>query len=95
VTEPNNPIESTSDERVVNNTMRHQYRVLNDNEKLQMQAIKDAGSEFLSKLHQIGGTWRTWMDWPNYNVEQASRELSIAQTKIEEAVMWATKHITR
>ena len=24
-----------------------------------------------------------------------SRELSLAKTKIEEAVMWATKHITR
>lgn len=43
-------VESTSDERTVNNTMRHQYRTLSEAEK--------------------------------------------AKTKIEEAVMWAVKHIT-
>ena len=29
-------VPSDSDERVVNNTMRHQYRVLNDDEKASM-----------------------------------------------------------
>lgn len=71
-------ISSSSDERAVNNVMRHGYRVLSDAEKAQMQAIKDMGLDFWNVLDQIG----------------SSRELSLAKTKIEEAVMWAVKHVT-
>jgi hypothetical protein len=70
---------SASDDRTANNVMRHEYRVLSDAEKAQMLAIKDKGAELLSLIDQVGG----------------SRELSIAKTKTEEAVMWAVKHITR
>ena len=70
---------SISDERTVNNVMRHEYRVLSDAEKETMQAIKDKGLE----LHAL------------LEAACASRELSIAKTKVEEAVMWAVKHITR
>ena len=69
---------STSDTRMVNNTMRHQYRILTDAEKMNMTAIKDIGLEFHELLAGIGN----------------SRELSLAKTKIEEAVMWAVKHVT-
>lgn len=72
-------VNSTSDERTVNNVMRHAYRVLSDEEKAQMQAIKDMGLQFHDLIEGIGG----------------SREISLAKTKIEEAVMWAVKHITR
>ena len=72
-------VDSTSDERTVNNVMRHQYRVLTDAEKQQMQAIKDKGLELHDLIESIG----------------QSRELSVAKTKIEEAVMWAVKHLTR
>ena len=71
-------VESTSDERVVNNTMRHPSRVLSDAEKANMSKIKDMGLEFHELIAGIGN----------------SREISIAKTKIEEAVMWAVKHIT-
>ncbi|MDR3464164.1 MAG: hypothetical protein P4L76_17815 [Beijerinckiaceae bacterium] len=71
-------IESTSDARTVNNTMRHQYRVLSDAEKANMAKIKDMGLEFHELVAGIGN----------------SREISVAKTKIEEAVMWAVKHIT-
>ena len=74
---------SVSDQRTVNNVMRHEYRVLNEVEKLWMQRIKDAGLEFHTKLTDLEST-----DGP-------SRELSLAKTKIEEAVMWAVKHITK
>ena len=70
---------STSDERTANNVMRHEYRVLSDLEKQQMQAIKDKGLELHDLIKSIG----------------TSRELSLAATKTEEAVMWAVKHITR
>lgn len=71
-------VNSTSDARTVNNVMRHEYRVLTDSEKQQMQAIKDQGLAFYSCLDTLG----------------SSREISLAKTKLEEAVMWAVKHIT-
>jgi hypothetical protein len=71
-------VSSTSDDRIINNVMRHKYRVLSDSDKLTMQAIKDKGLEMHELLESIG----------------ASRELSIAKTKNEETVMWAVKHIT-
>ena len=72
-------IDSTSAERVKNNVMRHEYRVLNDAEKEQMKTIKNWGLDFHEYIKLLG----------------TSRELSLAATKIEEAVMWAVKHITR
>lgn len=72
-------VDSTSDERVVNNVMRHEYRILSDEEKSQMKMLKDMGLEFVELCDRIG----------------TSRELSLAKTKMEEAVMWAVKHVTR
>ena len=72
-------VSSESDDRVVNNVVRHEYRVLNETEKRQMLEIKDMGLAFIEKCNEVG----------------KSRELSLAITKIEEAVMWAVKSITR
>lgn len=72
-------VSSTSDERVVNNVMRHNYRVLTEQEKEQMQSLKDKGLELFQLIESIG----------------KGRELSIALTKTEEAVMWAVKYLTR
>lgn len=72
-------VESTSDERTVNNAVRHQYRVLSEGEKKQMQGVKDLGLLLLEMMDALG----------------ASREISLAKTRIEEAVMWAVKHITK
>lgn len=72
-------IDSTSDERTTNNVMRHEYRVLTEGEKSLMQSIKNRGLEFYNLMDLIG----------------SSRELSLAKTKIEEAVMWGVKHITK
>ncbi|MCC3246121.1 hypothetical protein LG047_12455 [Methylocystis sp. WRRC1] len=71
-------VDSVSDARTVNSAVRHQYRVLSDKEKADMLAVKDMGAAFLGQIEALG----------------QSRELSIARTKIEEAVMWAVKHIT-
>lgn len=72
-------VDSTSDERTVNNVMRHEYRVLTDHEKASMKAFKDYGLHFIEFCDSVG----------------TSREMSIAKTKMEEAVMWAVKHLTR
>jgi hypothetical protein len=72
-------VDSASDERTANNAVRHQYRVLSDDEKAGMVAVKDAGAALLN-------TFDTHC--------QPSRETALARTKAEEAVMWAVKGIT-
>jgi hypothetical protein len=71
-------VASESDDRTANNAVRHTYRVLTDDEKSQMVVLKDMGAAFISRCNSIG----------------KSRELSLAVTKAEEAVMWAVKHVT-
>lgn len=71
-------VDSASDERTANNTVRHQYRVLSAEEKEHMVAIKDAGQALIDII----------------NAQGRSRELSLALTNTEQAVMWAVKHIT-
>jgi len=61
------------------NIMRHASRELSDHEHDTINLVKDQGLAF----------------WMILNGMESSRELSLAKTKIEEAVMWAVKHITR
>jgi len=70
--------DSAGDDRTANNAVRHTYRVLSDEEKAAMVWFKDNGAAFINYCDACG----------------PSRELSIAKTKMEEAVMWAVKHIT-
>lgn len=82
-------ISSTDDRRVDNNPpqrpflpgdpMRVQYRILSDAEKHTMGAIKIAFEDLWSKVDALG----------------ASRETSLAKTHLEDACMWAVKHLTR
>lgn len=72
-------IVSTDDNRTVNNVVRHEYRVLTAEEKQDMLGLKDLGAAFIAKCNQIG----------------ASRELSLAVTNAQQAVMWAVNHVTK
>lgn len=72
-------INSETDARTENNGVRHQYRVLTEDEKALMVAIKDKGQEFLDLLDSL----------------TQDRETALARTKIEEAVMWAVKGLTK
>lgn len=54
------------------------YRALSSAERDQMYEVKEKGSEFLDLLDTLG----------------ASEELELAKVRIEEAVMWAVKHIS-
>lgn len=78
-TENGPPFDSASDQRTTNNVMRHEYRTLSDIEKDQMKRLKDAGLAFVTLCDNIG----------------TSREMSLAKTNSEQAVMWAVNHITR
>ena len=77
--QPGDMVPSASDDRTANNVVRHEYRVLSDAEKAQMLALKDAGAAFIKLCDEVG----------------QSRELSLAKTNAEQAVMWAVKHVTR
>lgn len=82
-------IPSTDDARTANNPpqsgivpgdpMRLQYRLLSDAEKQKMGDIKIAFENLWKQVDALG----------------ASRETSIAKTHLEDACMWAVKHITR
>ena len=72
-------VDSASDARTANTAVRHQYRVLSDVEKAQMTELKDLGAAFIAKCQEVG----------------ASREMALAITNAEQAVMWAVKHVTR
>ena len=82
-----NTVKSESDDRTVNNGARHEYRVLTDDEKAQMVKVKDLGQSFISLLHEIGGT-------DPEGDRFASRELSLANTHAEDAIMRAVRHVT-
>ena len=71
-------VASESDARTANNAVRHTYRILSDAEKASMVALKDKGLEFIELCNGLG----------------RSRELSLAITNAEQAVMWAVKHVT-
>lgn len=80
-------VDSDSNQRTANNAVRHQYRILSDAEKALMVQVKDAGAAFITLLHQMGGTD------PAHD-RQGSRDLALAQTHAEDAVMRAVRHIT-
>lgn len=71
-------VDSASDDRTANNAVRHTYRILSEAEKAQMVELKDLGAAFINACNAIG----------------KSRELSLAITNAEQAVMWAVKHVT-
>lgn len=60
---------------------RKAYRVLSEEEKLQLDALKSHAQE----LHDVISEATLTMN---------GREMALAKTKLEEAVMWAVKGIT-
>lgn len=81
-------VDRAGDDRTANNAVRHTYRTLSDQEKADMVQIKDMGAAFIAKLHEIGET---------DDAEDCfgSRDLSLANTAMEDAVMRAVRHITK
>lgn len=69
---------SIDESRTQNNTLRHQYRQLTELEKMQVSEIKMKGDALLDAI----------------KAPKPGREMSLAATKVEEAVMWAVKGIT-
>lgn len=77
-------VDSTSDERTVNNSTRQQYRVLNDEEKASVDHLKGLGAEFIARCEAHRD-----------HRPEAGREFSLAITHMEDAVMRAVRGITQ
>lgn len=77
-------VDSTSDERTVNNSTRQQYRVLDDNEKAQVDRFKTLGADFI----QLCETNKLCKP-------EAGREFALAITHMEDAVMRAVRGVTQ
>jgi hypothetical protein len=60
------------------NVFRHAYKPVSPQQKRDIQRIKDQAAFLYGDIDELGG----------------SRELSLAKTKLEECVFWATKHLT-
>lgn len=88
------PKDSTDDTRTRNKTLRHQYRVLTESEKIGVQAMKDCGQVFLEMLDSFLEAAAEEASEQGGTSPNRAREFAIARTKIEEAVMWAVKGIT-
>jgi hypothetical protein len=76
-------VDSTSDERTVNNSTRQQYRVLNDDEKAQVDNFKELGAKFIEDCEMMK---RARPD--------QGREFALAITHMEDAVMRAVRGVT-
>tara|TARA_B100000745_G_scaffold295987_1_gene240778 strand:+ start:386 stop:637 length:252 start_codon:yes stop_codon:yes gene_type:complete len=80
-------VSSETDQRTINNTTRHKYRVLTDEEKAQMTHIKDLGAELIEYIENL----------PSQEDGQTvlSRDKANAIDRIQEGVMWAVRHVTK
>lgn len=63
---------------------RYDHRDLSPNEKGWVHSVKDQADTLLQSVIDV-----------SYEYPDADRELKIARVKIEEAVMWAVKGITK
>ena len=95
----NKHVDGTSDERVVNNTLRHQYRVLTDAEKALVNEVKTKGDEFLDLLHKVGKTGPYTENLVGAVAADPERfgsaNLTLSFRHVEDAVYRAVKHITK
>jgi hypothetical protein len=85
-------VDSTSDQRTVNNVMRHAYRVLTDAEKARMKEIKDAGLAFVELLDTVGKE----LSEKRFGVTVfETHGMAMAKDKVQEAVFWAVYELTK
>ena len=82
-------VDSTGDARTANNAVRHQYRVLSDEEKALMQEIKDRGAELIEAICSI-----SFHPVPSDAIPLPDRNLELARQHVEDGIMRAVRHIT-
>lgn len=73
---------SNKEEAKMTDTFRKEYRTLSEDQKHCMERIKDKAEELLAAFE----------DTPGCEVD--GRQMALAKTNLEQAVMWAIKAIT-
>lgn len=76
--EADNTIDATPTEALKFDPMRIQYKPMSEDDKQTMMNVKVAFHAIWKQIDELGH----------------SRELALSKTKLEEACMWAVKHIT-
>lgn len=88
-------VDSASNAQTINNAVRHQYRILSDDEKTAMVAIKDKGQELINLIDALNTSEELPRDDGALVSLAINREALIAIERVEEAVMWAIKSVTK
>lgn len=88
-------VDSASNAQTINNAVRHQYRIPSDDEKTAMVAIKDKGQELINLIDALNTSEELPRDDGALVSLAINREALIAIERVEEAVMWAVKCITK
>ena len=78
--------QSSDDRRSTASGIRHKYRELSPGEKIEVDALKDAGQAFWDRVHKLT---MDFGDRPG-----SARSYALAKTKIEEAVFWSVHGLT-
>jgi hypothetical protein len=87
-------VSSTSDDRTVNNAVRHKYRVLTEEEKAAMARIKDKGAELIGEIAALDPVMAMSSKGPEEHHCLCDRNLELARCHVEDAVMRAVRHVT-
>jgi len=69
------------------NVFRKEYRTLGSLEQAHLEALKNKAQELYELIEADPNTLLPTV--------RTSREISLAKTKLEEAIMWAVKDVTR
>lgn len=88
-------VSAIADERTTNNAARHQYRILSDEEKAKMQAIKDAGQVLIDLIDDLYEWGDSMFAGEPAEVRLSCHEYDVAHDKAVEAVMWAVRGLTK
>lgn len=70
------------------NVFRKVYRPLNEAEKIHLDNLKDKAQELYNLIEKNP-------NYPEGIAIRTSREVSLAKTSLEEAIMWAVNDVTR
>ena len=76
------------------NVFRNEYRPLNPDEVKAVKQVKELAAELYDKLGTGSGITVIDEEGNGHLVVTDPRHIALAKTKLEEAVMWATKGIT-
>lgn len=76
--------ELITEEEKMTDTFRKEYRPLSEQQKELIELIKDRAESLLSAFNE----------YVNFEIAVDARQMALAKTNLEQAIMWAVKAIT-